>query len=91
MNNELSILYQEIYKKKIDLLSDKDPALLNKIKSELADAYGQGELNELHYNLLKDKLDVLTQTPSKKDKDDNAGSGTNSLGSITERQSGSPF
>jgi YVTN family beta-propeller protein len=58
LNNTLSILYEEIYKKKIDLLNGKgtNGALLDKIKDDINDSYAKGKINEQHYKLLNEKL-----------------------------------
>jgi hypothetical protein len=53
LNNTISILYEEIYKKKIDLLNGKD---LDKIKDEINDSYAKGKINEQHYKLLNERL-----------------------------------
>jgi YVTN family beta-propeller protein len=59
-HKEISILYEEIFKKRIDSLnnipeSDKEK-LLVKIKDDISDAYSREKINELHYTLLKEKL-----------------------------------
>ncbi len=58
LNNKISVLYEEIYKKKIDLLNGKDTsgALLDKIKDEINDSYAKGKISEQHYKLLNEKL-----------------------------------
>jgi len=53
LNNKISVLYEEIYKKKIDLLNGKD---LDKVKDEINDSYAKGKINEQHYKLLNEKL-----------------------------------
>jgi uncharacterized membrane protein len=53
LNNKISVLYEEIYKKKIDLLNGKD---LNKVKDEINDSYAKGKISEQHYKLLNEKL-----------------------------------
>ena len=54
------MLYQEIFKKKIDSLKnlsgDDKVTLLKTIKDEISDAYSKGIINELHYSLLKEEL-----------------------------------
>jgi YVTN family beta-propeller protein len=52
LNNTISVLYEEIYKKKIDLLNGKD---LDKIKDEINDSYAKGKISEQH-NLLNEKI-----------------------------------
>jgi YVTN family beta-propeller protein len=58
LNNKVSVLYEEIYKKKIDLLNGKDAngALLDKVKDEINDSYAKGKISEQHYKLLNEKL-----------------------------------
>ena len=58
LKNEISTLYEEIYKKKIGLLNGKDTngALLDKIKDEINDSYAKGKISEQHYKLLNEKL-----------------------------------
>ena len=48
LNNKISVLYEEIYKKKIDLLNGKDTkeALLDKIKDDINDSYAKGKISE---------------------------------------------
>ena len=60
LKKETSILYQEIFKKKIDSLNnlpenDKGK-LLSEIKDDISDAYSKEKISELHYSLLKEKL-----------------------------------
>lgn len=58
--NDISISYQEIFKKEIDLLgvdlSEKDKGL-NEIKENIEDAYAKGKITEQHYNLLNKKIE----------------------------------
>jgi YVTN family beta-propeller protein len=58
LNNKISVLYEEFYKKKIDSLNGKDTnrALLDKIKDEFNDSYAKGKISEQHYKLLNEKL-----------------------------------
>jgi YVTN family beta-propeller protein len=58
LNNKISVLYEEIYKKKIGLLNGKDTnvALLTKIKEDINDSYAKGKISEQHYKLLNEKL-----------------------------------
>jgi YVTN family beta-propeller protein len=53
LNNKTSVLYEEIYKKKIDLLNGKD---LDKVKGEINDSYAKGKISEQHYKLLNEKI-----------------------------------
>jgi YVTN family beta-propeller protein len=64
LNNEISTLYHDIFKKRIDALiipndENKKTKQVEKIKDELADAYSKGKLIILHYNLLKEKISEL--------------------------------
>jgi hypothetical protein len=60
LKKETSILYQEIFKKRLDslnsLLENDKRKLLNKIKDDISDAYSKEKISELHYTLLKEKL-----------------------------------
>jgi DNA-binding beta-propeller fold protein YncE len=59
LKDELSILYQEIYMKKIDSLEegkDIDPSSKSKLVREIRDAFSKGKLTELHYNILMSKI-----------------------------------
>jgi hypothetical protein len=60
LKKETSILYQEIFKKRIDSLNslpenDKGK-LLDKIKDDISDACSKEKISELHYTLLKEKV-----------------------------------
>jgi DNA-binding beta-propeller fold protein YncE len=63
LKDELSILYQEIFMKKIDSIDDNDKEidLSSKLKlvREIKDAFSKGKLTELHYNLLISKISEL--------------------------------
>jgi hypothetical protein len=60
LKSEISIIYDEIYKKRIISIngpSDKNNGkLLETIKTDIADAYAKGKLNKSHYNLLNMKI-----------------------------------
>ena len=60
LKKDISILFQEIFKKRIDSLNnspENDKAkLLDEIKDDISDAYSKERINELHYTLLKEKL-----------------------------------
>lgn len=60
LKDEISILYQEIYNKKLDSLnhssSSAEGRSLQKIKDKILDVYSKGKMNELHYNLLIQKI-----------------------------------
>ena len=62
--NNISILYQEIFKKEIDslnsLTNNEDKIkLFNNIRSDIQDAYSKDKINEKHYTLLKEKIAEL--------------------------------
>ncbi|MGC2382063.1 MAG: hypothetical protein WA631_03010, partial [Nitrososphaeraceae archaeon] len=63
LKKEISVLYEEIFKKKIDSLNnlpgDDRVRQLERIKDEISDAYSKEMINELHYSLLKEKLSSL--------------------------------
>jgi YVTN family beta-propeller protein len=62
LKNEISLLYQEIFKKRIDSLHGKNTnddnitRSLIEIKEDLEDFYAKGKLNELHYDVLNKKI-----------------------------------
>lgn len=60
LKKETSILFEEIFKKKIDSLnslSEKDKGkLLVEIKDDILDAYSKEKITELHYSILKEKI-----------------------------------
>ena len=64
LKNDISIQYEEFYKKRIDSLnggkldqnSNDYAILLDKIKNDIIDAYAKGKINELHYTLLANKI-----------------------------------
>ena len=67
IKNEISMLYEEIYDKKISSLND----ILHKIKNgkfpdivenDVSDAYAKRKINDQHYHLLKEKLSKVTKT-----------------------------
>jgi hypothetical protein len=60
LKKETSILYEEIFNKRInslDGLSENEKGkLLVEIKDDISDAYSKEKISELHYNLLEKKL-----------------------------------
>ena len=59
LKEEISILYHEIFMKKIDSLDDdKEANLSSKLKliREIKDAFSKGKITELHYNMLMNKV-----------------------------------
>ncbi|WP_458744398.1 YncE family protein [Candidatus Nitrosocosmicus sp. T] len=62
LKDEISILYQEIFMKKIDSMYDDkeiDLSLKLKLVREIKDAFSKGKLTELHYNLLMNKISEM--------------------------------
>ena len=62
LKDEISILYQEIFMKKIDSMDDDkeiDLSLKLKLVREIKDAFSKGKLTELHYNLLMNKISEM--------------------------------
>ena len=53
LKNEISILYYEIYRKKIESLNSKNS---DKISDDISDAYAKGKIIEQHYKLLIEKI-----------------------------------
>jgi DNA-binding beta-propeller fold protein YncE len=59
LKEEISILYHEIFMKKIDSLDDDKGANLSsklKLIREIKDAFSKGKITELHYNMLMNKV-----------------------------------
>ncbi len=59
LNKDISMLYEEIFKKEIESLNLHDDKFDNKLKEierEISEAYSKDKINELHYNLLRDKI-----------------------------------
>jgi hypothetical protein len=56
LKNEVAILYQKIFKKRIESLTVPDVEAVGKIKNDIKDAYSTGKIAELHYNLLNEKI-----------------------------------
>jgi uncharacterized membrane protein len=58
LNNKISVLYEEIYKKKIESLTGNNinGMSLDKVKDDIIDAYAKGKISEQHYKLLDEKL-----------------------------------
>ncbi|HEY6588063.1 MAG TPA: hypothetical protein VIY98_07205 [Nitrososphaeraceae archaeon] len=62
--NNISMLYQEVFKKEIDslnsLTNNEDKIkLLSKVHSDIEDEYSKEKVTEKHYNLLKEKISEL--------------------------------
>ena len=59
LKNEISVVYEGIFKNEIESLDnqlEEDKGKRLNIKDHITDAYSKGKLNELHYNLLREKL-----------------------------------
>jgi YVTN family beta-propeller protein len=56
LKNEISNTYQKIFKKRIETITSSDTESLSKIKNEIRDAYSDGKITELHYNLLNEQI-----------------------------------
>jgi DNA-binding beta-propeller fold protein YncE len=61
LNYEISILYQEIFMRKIDPMDNEEIDIQSKLKlvKDIKDAYSKGKLTELHYNLLINKISEM--------------------------------
>jgi len=79
LKSEISVLYEEIYKKKIDSLNGKHSRgiIMDKVKDEIKDAYAKGKMSEQHYKLLYEKI-----SDSKNNQESINKMATSSFGSI---------
>jgi YVTN family beta-propeller protein len=66
LKNEISILYEEIFRKKIGLLDNNNPSnnkatqkQLSQIRNEVENAYSKGKISEKHYDLLNKAISNL--------------------------------
>jgi len=66
LKNETSILYEKIFRKRINHLLDNNTSekgttqeQLNKIKTDLEYAYSEGKINDKHYDLLNRAISNL--------------------------------
>ena len=66
LQNEISISYEEIFKKRIDSSINESSTnkedkkkQFNKINEDIEDAYSKEKITEKHYNLLKEKISEL--------------------------------
>jgi hypothetical protein len=55
LKTEISIFFQEIFKKRIDS-SDGNETLLKEVKEDVEDAYAEEKISEKHYKLLIEKI-----------------------------------
>jgi YVTN family beta-propeller protein len=60
LKEEISVLYEEIYNKRlhslIDISGRANKELFNRIKDDITDAYAKGKITEIHYELLTKKI-----------------------------------
>jgi len=56
LKNEISNTYQKIFKTRIESLIDSNTEAISKIKNDIRDAYSDGKITELHFNLLNEKI-----------------------------------
>ena len=56
LKNEVSIAFQEIFKKRIELLTEQDLEAINKTRNDIMDAYNNGKLSNEHYTNLKNEV-----------------------------------
>ncbi|MGC1131306.1 MAG: hypothetical protein WA941_00680 [Nitrososphaeraceae archaeon] len=59
LKNEISNTYQKIFKTRIESLIDSNTEAISKIKNDIRDAYSDGKITELHFNLLNEKISDL--------------------------------
>jgi hypothetical protein len=64
LNNEISMLYEEIFRKRIESKSNyleniNSKEHLDKLKNDIEKAYSKGKINELHYGSLKNEISLL--------------------------------
>jgi YVTN family beta-propeller protein len=55
LRKEISILYEEIYKKRIESTHD-----LSRLREDIADAYSKDKISEIHYKLLNERISKIT-------------------------------
>jgi YVTN family beta-propeller protein len=66
LKNEISVLYEKLYKKRIDILKESSDGDLNRtiqmdnIKEDIRNTYSEGKISELHYNLLNERITKIT-------------------------------
>jgi uncharacterized membrane protein len=74
LKNEISVLYEEIHRKRIDSLNGRhdrdDGRLLHQIKDDIEDAFAKGKISEQHYNLLNKKIESFVNTNENKTSED---------------------
>jgi uncharacterized membrane protein len=57
LKNEVSIAYEEIFKRRI--VNQEDG--LQRIQEDISDAYSKGKITKLHYDFLNEKISKMTQ------------------------------
>jgi len=66
LKNEISVLYEEILKKRIDSFNGRnntdDGRLLDQIKYDIEDTYAKGKISDAHYKLLNKKIESFVKT-----------------------------
>jgi YVTN family beta-propeller protein len=75
LKNEVSLAYQEIFKKRIGSITEQDLEAVNKIRNDIIDTYSNGKLSNEHYTNLKNDISALYREIFKK-----------RIGSITNRE-----
>jgi hypothetical protein len=56
LTKEISNTYQELFKKRVESITDPNTEAFSKIKRNIKDAYATGKIIELHYNLLNEQI-----------------------------------
>jgi hypothetical protein len=75
LKNEISLLYEEIYDKKIGslngvLVAKNGDKSLDIMKNDITDSYAKGKITEIHYNILNEKISkAVNDNTSKGNKD----------------------
>jgi uncharacterized membrane protein len=68
LKNETSVLYEEMYRKRLDSLKgsfgedSNQEVVMERLQEDIRNAYSKGKLSELHFNLLKEKIAKMTST-----------------------------
>jgi YVTN family beta-propeller protein len=70
LKNEISMLYEEIFRKGIESISnspknDSSKEQINKLKNDIEIAYSKEKIRELHYNLLNKKIQAHSNNSDK--------------------------
>ena len=82
LKNEVSTAHQEIFKKRIELITERNIEDLGKINNEITDAYSNGKLSSEHYTNLKNELSNAYQKIFKKRIQSHTKQSTEELGNI---------